>query len=288
VSNKRILVVDDDPDLLFLVAHGIKSLQSDYQVITAVNGALALQQAQKQKFDLVVTDYMMPEMSGLELIRQIRQTAPETHFILMTAHYETQQLRHSVDDMKLSGFVSKPFTMPGLLESVRRVMTEVTAAAEPAPSDKTAPKAAILQLLQTLRHQIGAHHVLLVNVDGSPVQIAGSLERSKALRLASFVSANFLAIAELATLFGDTESVFKSSYYEGNRYNIYIHDINSSFFLAVVIGAGNKPGTVWFYTRQTAAELALLLPSAELRDTHQTIATDFDDLFGNKKDVSSD
>lgn len=281
-------MVDDDPDLLFLVAHGIKSLQPGYQVTTAVNGAVALQQAQKQKFDLIVTDYMMPEVSGLELIRQIRQTAPETRFILMTAHYETQRLRNTVDDMELSGFVGKPFTMPELLETIMRVMTQVGAAAEPLRSDQIIPKAAVLELLQTLRRQIGAHHVLLVNAAGLPVQIAGNMERAKALRLANFVSANFLAIAELATLFGDNESVFKSSYYEGNKYNIYVHDVNGNFFLAVVINAENKPGTVWFYTKQAATELALVLPSVELRDTEQSMMTDFDDLFGNKKDSSND
>jgi CheY-like chemotaxis protein/predicted regulator of Ras-like GTPase activity (Roadblock/LC7/MglB family) len=288
VSSKRILVVDDDPDLLFLVAHGIKSLQSGYQVTTAVNGAVALQQAQKQKFDLIVTDYMMPEMTGLELIRQLRQTAPDTQFILMTAHYETQRLRNTVDNMELSGFVSKPFTMPELLESVKRIINQTSTTSEPSPPEQTVPKATILELLQTLRRQIGAHHVLLVNADGLPVQIAGGIERAKALRLASFVSTNFLAIAELATLFGDNESVFKSSYYEGNKYNIYVHDINGNFFLAVVINAENKPGSVWFYTRQTATELALVLPSVELPDTDQTIATDFDNLFGNKKDSSND
>jgi hypothetical protein len=123
------------------------------------------------------------------------------------------------------------------------------------------------------------------------VQLAGKIDRARAARLANFVSANFLAITELASLFGDNESVFKSSYYEGNKYNIYAYDINGSFFLAVVIGADSKPGTVWFYTRQAAMELASLLSSPEGKQTQNgggTIAADFDDLLGNRKDVGSD
>lgn len=287
--NKHILVVDDDPDLLFLVAHGIKSLQPDLQVTTAVDGPTALQQVQKQKFDLVVTDYMMPAMTGLEVVQAINQIAPETRFIIMTAHHDSQRVRAAIEkaNLKLSGFVGKPFTMPDLLETVRRATAQIQVDAAPKPAERAIPKEAILKILQSLRRQTGAHHVLLVDTEGSPVQVAGNIERARAVRLAAFVAANFLAIIELATLFGDSESVFKSSYYEGNKYNIYAHDVNGNFFLAVVFGAGGKPGAVWVYTRQAAAALASILPASEkmvTANSDTTLAKDFENLFGTEKD----
>jgi CheY-like chemotaxis protein/predicted regulator of Ras-like GTPase activity (Roadblock/LC7/MglB family) len=287
VSNKRILVIDDDPDLLFLVAHGVKSLQPDYQVTTAVDGNAALRQVQKQKFELVITDYMMPEMTGLELIQKIRALAPETHFILMTAHHDSQRIRNSVNktDLKLSGFVAKPFAMPELLETVRQAIAQIDVAAKVEPAEISKPDATIQKVLHGLRHQVGAHQVLLVNAAGSPVQVAGNLERSKAFRLAAFVSANFLAIIELANFFGDNESVFRSSYYEGSKYNIYAHDINGHHFLAVVFDAGGKPGSVWVYTRQAAKVLAALLPVSVppvSGDVNATLAEDFNNLLGSE------
>lgn len=285
VSNKRILIVDDDPDLLFLVAHSVKNLGADYQVSTAGGGTAALDQIQKQKFDLVVTDYMMPGLNGLELIQEMRRVAPGMQFILMTAHHDTNRLRDTVEGVKLGGFVGKPFTMPELLKVIRRVMAPTSVVADSEMVETSIPPKAIREQLQALRRQIGAHIVLLVNSDGYPLEVVGDTDRAKAARLAAFISANFLAVAELASLFGDNDSVFKSSYYEGNNYNIYGYDINGDFYLAVIFGAGGKPGTVWFYTKQTATALLSLLPVSEetpADNADTTLATDFDSLLGDE------
>lgn len=285
MSHKRVLVVDDDPDLLFLVAHGIKSLAPDYQVTTATDGTVAETQVKQQKFDLVITDYMMPGMSGLELVAQVNQLSPETACILMTAHHDTNRIRGNIGDLKLSGFLGKPFTMPDLLEAVRKVLVQLPSAVPAAKAQAARAKKQIIQeQLQGLRRQTGAHSVLLVNSNGQPVGAAGQVDQSRAIRLASFISTNFLAVAELATLFGDNETVFKSSYYEGNKYNIYACDINGSFFLAVVFGVRDKPGAVWFYTKQIAAALVALLPGKETALNHDAtaiLARDFNDLVGD-------
>ena len=283
MTSKRILIVDDDPDLLFLVAHGIKNLGSDYQVSTAGSGVLALEQVQKQRFDLVVTDYMMPEMTGIDVIQEIRKILPDTGFILMTAHHESSQMREKMEDLKLTAFVGKPFTMPELLNVIKRAVDQTDSAAEAKPGKTSLPTAVIKEQLQTLRRQTGAHTALLANSEGAPVYAVGNTDRGRAARLASFISTNFLAVIEMASLFGDNDSVFRSSYYEGNNYNIYASNINGDYFLAVVFGAGGKPGTVWFYTKQAAAELASVLPrlgSGASTHTSTSLATDFENLVG--------
>jgi predicted regulator of Ras-like GTPase activity (Roadblock/LC7/MglB family) len=146
-------------------------------------------------------------------------------------------------------------------------------------------KQAIHEQLQGLRRQTGAHTVLLVNSNGLPVGAAGQVDRTRAVRLGAFVSNNFLAVAELASLFGDNETVFKSSYYEGNKYNIYACDINGNFFLAIVFGARDKPGTVWFYAKQVATALAAILPGKEAalnQDASVVLSRDFNDLVGDE------
>jgi hypothetical protein len=114
--------------------------------------------------------------------------------------------------------------------------------------------------------------------------VVGQADRAKISRLATFVATNFLAVSELATLVRDTTSNFKSSYYEGSNYNIYAYDIDGEHMLAVVFGSGEKPGTVWFYTKQTAAALALLLDSSESKNDgdDSAVADEFDDLLGNE------
>jgi CheY-like chemotaxis protein/predicted regulator of Ras-like GTPase activity (Roadblock/LC7/MglB family) len=283
MNSKRILIVDDDPDLLFLVAHGIKNLGPDYQVSTASSGNSALEHVQKHRFDLVVTDYMMPEMTGIDLVREVRQTSPNICFILMTAHHESAQMKEKIGDLKLAAFVGKPFTMPELLKVIQQVLHQSDPDSDAKPSQTSLPKEAIKEQLQNLQRQTGAHTVLLVNSEGTPVYGVGNIDRDRASRLASFISANFLAVIEMASLFGDHDSVFKSSYFEGDHYNIYAYNINGDFFLAVVFGAGGKPGTVWFYTKQAVSGLASVLPNSGTglsKQASTTLATDFDKLVG--------
>ncbi|MCB0192427.1 MAG: response regulator [Anaerolineae bacterium] len=282
MNSKQILVVDDDADLLFLVAYGIKSLSPEYQVTTAEDGASALEHMQKKRFDLVVSDYMMPEMTGLDLIRAGHTCLPDALFVLMTAHHDTSYVRENISEINLHGFISKPFTMPEMLKVIRQTLDNQ----KDRPAKKEAQESklgkAVQKQVQTLHHQTGAHTVLLINSAGRPVYRSGHLERAKASRLAAFVSSNFLSITELAHLFGDNESTFTSSYYQGSKYNIYAYNINGRYFLAVIFGVGGKPGTVWFYTKQTANALAKLLPNTSAviksRDEVQ-IAEDFDNLL---------
>ncbi|HRV91771.1 MAG TPA: response regulator [Anaerolineae bacterium] len=281
MSQIHILVIDDDPDLLFLVAHGIKSLSSTYQVTTAEDGPSALEQMQNRRFDLIVTDYMMPAMTGLEVIEQARQILPEAHYILMTAHHDTAYIRDKIGGLELHGFISKPFTMPDLLAVVAPVLAEQDTASRRIETEPLTLSKDCQEQVQTLHRQTGAHSVLLANSDGKPVYSSGYINRDEALRLAAFVSANFLAIVELATLFGDNQSTFTSSYYQGSKYNIHAYDINGNYFLAVVFGVGGKPGTVWFYTKQAAIALAALLPKTKSKFASQdelNVATDFNNI----------
>jgi CheY-like chemotaxis protein/predicted regulator of Ras-like GTPase activity (Roadblock/LC7/MglB family) len=289
MSKKHVLIVDDAKDIVFLLTHSVKRLGPEYEVTTANHGAAALELIQKQKFDLIITDYMMPGMTGVDLAQVVRKTSPDTQVILMTAH-DSRGIREMVKALQLGGYVGKPFTVPEVLEVVERALarTQQDGATSQPDGPKLGLERAVNERLETLRNKTGAHFVLLVSANGHMVRAVGESNQAKASRLAAFVAANFLAVTELASLLGDNESIFKSSYYEGNKYNIYAYDINGEFLLAVVFGTQGKPGTVWFYTKQMGAELANLLAEAVQGsgsgdDTINT-ANDFSNMFEREKD----
>lgn len=288
MSSKRILVVDDDPDLLFLVAHGIKSLSPEFQVSTAPGASSALQQVRQQTFDLVITDYMMPGRSGLDLVTEARTISPDTRFVMMTAHHDTGRVRNHIQETEVDGFISKPFILPELLEVIQKVTqresTNERAVSSGSSGGPRRPPGPVREKLIELRRHTGAHSVVLIGANGSPVQSIGEHNAARAARLSAFVSSNFLAVMELSTLFGDNDASFKSSYFEGTSYNIYAYNINGDYFLAVIFNADIKPGSVWFYTKQIAADLFDLLPApaSSISDEEDlTIARDFEDLLGN-------
>lgn len=291
MSKKYILIVDDAKDILFLLMHSVKRLGPDYEVITASDGASAMEQLQKQKFDLVITDYMMPGLTGIDLVQAVRSVMPETPIVLMTAH-DTRSVRDTVEALKLGGFIGKPFTVPEVLEVVNRALLQTHQPVEtPAV---TLPSLdvdrAVKEQLQILWNKTGAHCVLLVKADGTALKAVGETNAARINKFAAFVSANYQAAAHLANLLGEKDSIFKSSYHEGSKFNIYIYDVNAHIMLVIIFGVNSKPGSIWFYAKQTGAELGSLLEhvaaQTEAKDQGKSAATDFDTMFGRSVDRS--
>jgi len=285
MSKKRVLIVDDARDILFLLTQSVKQLGPDYQVSTAMDGFEALEQIRQTKFDLVITDHMMPGLTGLELAQEVRRQSPDTHVMLMSA-YDTTELRGQAEEMELSGYLGKPFSVPQIIETVQRIVTQTQEAENKKSIESPVLSQVVYEYLKTLHAKTGAYCVLLLNSEGRLLRVVGQVDHKRTARLAMFIAANFLAVTKLTTLLDDDGSDFRSIYHEGSKYNIYAYDVNSAFFLAVVFGAAGKPGTVWLYTKETASALAPLLEPAAgaptaYNDSDTSVADEFDDLLGD-------
>jgi CheY-like chemotaxis protein len=115
---RRILVVDDEP----LVCDAVKMMLDfdGHLVETASSGKDALAMLEKTQFDLVITDFEMPEMKGDELAAAIKARAPNQRVVMITAYAEMLQ----ASDNPLSGIdhiISKPFLLENLREAIAKV-----------------------------------------------------------------------------------------------------------------------------------------------------------------------
>ena len=109
----KILVVDDEPAILLLVADALSAL--GYEVHSAQGPAQALNLVTAGScFDLVVSDVIMPEICGPELIRRITQICPSTAVVLMSAHIASEALPPDAT------FLGKPFQLPDLYSAVEK------------------------------------------------------------------------------------------------------------------------------------------------------------------------
>ncbi|MEB3358679.1 MAG: response regulator [Synechococcales bacterium] len=120
-GDRRILVVDDNPDLRNYVTAVLQ--KAGYQVATARNGLEGLQQVQAFAPQLILTDLMMPQLSGLELIEQLRQ-GEETKgipIILLTAKAD-EETRIEGTERGADAYLSKPFNHRELLAEVRNLL----------------------------------------------------------------------------------------------------------------------------------------------------------------------
>lgn len=123
----KVLVVDDEIHIVQVVA--IKLRNNGFDVITCENGAQALDLASNEKPDIVVTDFQMPLMTGLELVQNLR-SQPDTAdipVVLLTARGFAIK-NEQKENLKISACVSKPFSPRELLQTVEEVLKQAVSA----------------------------------------------------------------------------------------------------------------------------------------------------------------
>lgn len=115
--SKSLLVVDDDPAIRLLCVRGLDS----FEVSQATDGREALALLKRQPFDVVLSDIMMPNLSGLDLLQAVKQSDPEQMVLLMTGYSEKevilQALKAGADD-----FISKPVNLLQLQTSIDKLL----------------------------------------------------------------------------------------------------------------------------------------------------------------------
>ena len=113
--SSKILVVEDDPTLLGVLKYNFA--KEGYQVVTAVDGAQALETARKEKPDIIILDIMLPEMSGYEVCRILRKEMTVPIVMLTARDDETDKVTGL--DLGADDYMTKPFSMRELLARVR-------------------------------------------------------------------------------------------------------------------------------------------------------------------------
>jgi len=139
-DHPHVLFVDDEQMLHTLFTRLFKRF--DIQLTHCMSALQAVDLLEEHAFDLVITDFMMPDMDGVELLAHIRETYPSVRVIMITAHANVQ---HAVRAMKTGAidYIPKPFSTDELMERVQRLLEEEEPAAAapvaaPAPSSSDA------------------------------------------------------------------------------------------------------------------------------------------------------
>jgi two-component system alkaline phosphatase synthesis response regulator PhoP len=121
MAERKVLVADDEIHIVHVVA--IKLRNNGFEVISAANGAEAFELACEEKPDIIVTDFQMPVMTGLQLVEKLRQCeqTKDIPVIMLTARgfaVEDGQKK----DLQISELLSKPFSPKELLRSIEDIL----------------------------------------------------------------------------------------------------------------------------------------------------------------------
>lgn len=122
-NNKKILAVDDENDVLLVIKAAL--ISEGFDVTTASDGAEALATAKESTPDLVILDMMMPEMTGFEVLKQMREESAlkTVPVIMLTGVSDKDKIREAID-VGVNYYIVKPFEFHDLVSKVRLAISD--------------------------------------------------------------------------------------------------------------------------------------------------------------------
>lgn len=190
----RVLIVDDQRDILRLIHSSLDTLGHEMKIFEAPSGEEALLEAANHKLDLVISDYKLPGITGVELMTKVRARNPDVKFILITAMTD----RRTRDEIRNAGALAnfdKPIPLADFLDTVERALgLKRTLLIDEAEATHTQGKSSLSGMLSNLRKKIGAQAVYLLSDRGRVMERAGDLyDSSMEVSLFSALMAIFSA-----------------------------------------------------------------------------------------------
>jgi len=111
-GEKRLIYIDDEENNLLLFQ---LSFRDKFEIITTTSPSEGLDIIKKEKIKVVITDYKMPEMTGMELINQIKVFRPETVCVILSAYLENEVI---TDKSKIFRYIMKPYKQKELVNCI--------------------------------------------------------------------------------------------------------------------------------------------------------------------------
>lgn len=120
VAEKTILVADDEPSVREFVERALT--HAGYTVTAVQDGNAALKALGQKKFDLLLTDIVMPDLDGIALSLKVAKDYPDTKIMMMSGYANQRQRAHNLDFLAHE-IISKPFTLDEIIKRVKIVLS---------------------------------------------------------------------------------------------------------------------------------------------------------------------
>jgi CheY-like chemotaxis protein len=257
----RILIVDDQREVSRLLRSALETIEQGLTVSEAPSGEEALLEASRGQIDLVVADYRLPGMTGVELMKKIRARHPNAKVIMITGVTEPR-MRREISEAGADAYFTKPVPMADFLDAVERtlgltrtILHEATSVSEPEERNSLA------DLLVDLRKTLNAKSVILLNSIGHVQAEAGELpDPNNAVSLIASIMGMYNAAQKAASLLGGIEQ--QAYIFQGAGHDVACLPAGPAHVLLVVgkqlTGIANLPKTLETIQASCAAILEVL------------------------------
>jgi CheY-like chemotaxis protein len=185
MSPHHILIVEDQREVSRLLRSTLETLEAELEVVEIPSGEEAILHSTHQEVDLLIADYRLPGMSGIELMRKVQTNHPKAKIILITGQTDPK-IRLDVTEAGADAFFIKPIPMADFLDAVERTLDLVqrelpaeivapAAVAEAAPAAETrGTQPALAELVVGLHQELAAIAVFILDNTGKILARAGN------------------------------------------------------------------------------------------------------------------
>ncbi len=231
MANPCILLVDDQRDIVRLLHSTLQTLGHKMDIVDAPSGEEALLEASRRKIDLLVTDYLLPGISGVELMRKIKVRNPELRLIFISGMTE----RKARDEMLNAGAIAifdKPIPLADFLDAVERGLGLVRTIFPPESSKEAEThRQSLSELLGGFRQKIKADAVFLISDRARVLARAGDLyDSSMEVSLLSALMAIYSASLKVAR-FIRQENLENYHVFRGGDHDLLLIPVDSTHAL---------------------------------------------------------
>lgn len=295
MSAYRVLVVDDNHDVRRMVIASLKTLGPEIDVLDVPSAEEALFISASLPLDLVVLDFRLPGMTGMDMLSRLRKRRPETRIILVTGVEDTT-IRQQVASSGVDAYFFKPLEIDAFLEAVKHCLWP--SQAEPLPPSGTPNTALSLEgpqsgetsgnlvamveksishgllptldeRLTSLRQQLHAASVILVNNAGQILEVVGNpMEFTSGSTILSTLMDAYRANLQVSRVLGRATGP-SLQYFASQRQCLYMAPVGENHALFITISGyidPDKLGTIDRLIQTSARDLQDILSGIAARE----------------------
>jgi len=117
-ANETIVLVDDE-EMVLTSLQSILALETEYNIKTFTSANQALDYVKSNEVDLVISDYLMPEMDGISFLAKVREVKPEIPRIILTGYADKENAIKAINEVGLYQYIEKPWNNEDLMIIIR-------------------------------------------------------------------------------------------------------------------------------------------------------------------------
>lgn len=230
------MIVDDHREISRLLKSALVTLEQDLEIVEMPSGEEAILDATRNRVDLLVADYRLPGISGIQLMNKIRSFHPSARVILITGMLDPT-VRTEVALAGADAFFIKPISIADFLDSVERVLglVETILPLEPIlKAEDETERPSLADQFAELRQKLKAQAVLLLNDRGRVLACAGELpEKNQEVTLVASFMAIYSAAQKVTRVIGSKDDL-SWHIFQGASFDLIFTPLDSTHAILMV------------------------------------------------------